>query len=92
MWAVVDYAEGKGPPPPELIEGFRSREWGLPDPGGRLDQPAGLVAKMDYALNVYETWSAFLRAEAAGDSIKWKNADPQRARFINDILRGKLAR
>jgi len=89
---VVDYAEGKGPPPQELIEAFQARQWGLPEPGGRLDQQAGLVVRMTYALNVYDLWSGYLRAEKQGHASEWKNADPQCARAINDILRGKLAR
>lgn len=89
---MVEYADGEGTPPPELIEAFRSRDWSLPEPGGRLDQPAGLVMRMSYALNLYETWSAYLRAEVRGDAVQWKNADPQRMRLINDILRGKVRR
>lgn len=89
---MVDYVDGKGPPPPELTEAFRARDWGLPEPGGRLDQPAGLVARMSACLNTYNAWSGYLQAEAQGNAIDWKNADPQRAQFINDILRYKLER
>lgn len=89
---MLDFANGEGPPPPELIEAFRAREWGLPEAGGRLDQPAGLVMRMSYALNVYEHWSGYLRAEAQGRGTQWKNADPQRARFVNDILREDFER
>lgn len=89
---MVDYAEGKGPPPQALVDGWRARQWGLPEAGGRLDQPAGMVARMTHALNLYELWSGYLAAEARGDGVQWKNSDPQRARAINDLLRDKLAR
>ena len=89
---MVDYAEGDGPPPQPLIEAWRAQRWGLPNAGGRLDQPAGLVRRMEHALNLYDLWAGFLAAQERGEGIQWKNADPQRARAINEILREKLER
>jgi len=90
---VVDFADGEGEPPPLLDLGLRCKQWGtLPEPGGLLDQPAGLIAKMTHAVNVYENWSAYLRAERSGDAARMKANDPQFERFVNEILRGKWER
>jgi len=48
--------------------------------------------RMTYASNLYDYWTAYLRAEARGDGPQWKNADPERARIINDILREMVER
>lgn len=90
---MVDFADGVGEPPPLLELALRCKQWStLPEPGNLLDQPAGLIDQMTYALNVYENWSAYLRAERSGDALRMKKSDPQYERFINEILRGKWER
>lgn len=46
-------------PPPELIAGWRSEQWGLPRGRGWKDEPAGSLEKMTHALNVYRALKAF---------------------------------
>ena len=89
MRAVALYAEDKGPPPVELIEGFRSRQWGLPEAGGRLDQPAGLVMQMNYALQVYDAWSGYLQAEIHGRNVEYIGQDPQLRKLVYEIMEAK---
>jgi len=94
MWEVVDYAEGKGPPPQVLIRALECRQWGLPEiHGGRGDQPAGLLSRMTYALNVYDNWSAYLHAESQGRGVQFKReASPRLSDWLQAIFEGKLTR
>lgn len=90
---MVDYCEGKGPPPRALVEAFHAKRWGLPEGGGTLDQPAGLITRMTVALNVYEQWSSYLDAETQGRPVEYRRRmSAQTRRWLDDILRGKLAR
>lgn len=47
------------PPPQELIEAWRTRDYGLPSGGGWKDEPAGSLERMTQALNVYTAFKAF---------------------------------
>jgi hypothetical protein len=54
----------------------------LPEPGGLLDQPAGLMERMTAALNVVNT----LRARNASENwAQWMNDNPDAARLINEV-------
>lgn len=51
-------------PPDELHLAFRCQQWNvLPNPGGLLDQPAGLVDKMTTCLNVYNAMKAWKQVD-----------------------------
>lgn len=55
--AAVDLAGGaKESPPPELRLYWMCQRYGaLPDTGAMLDQDAGLIARMSFLGNVYDT-------------------------------------
>jgi hypothetical protein len=56
---------------------LQCRKWGsLPEAGGLLDQPAGMIAKMGYLINVYQSTGDYF---GASDPTKW--ADSNNAAF-----------
>lgn len=64
-------------PPRELRLALQSRTWGvLPEAGGLLDQPFGLLNRMTLALNVFDACRA---AKAAPDWSKWAESNPDAA-------------
>lgn len=69
---MADYAEHpeKHPPPQELREAWRYKRWGPPNAGGRMDQPAGLIERMEVAENVYRVMSDY-KAVPSKDLGKW---------------------
>ena len=74
--AAADHAKGRAPPPRELRLALQARSWGhLPDPGGLLDQPAGLLERMTVTYNVYHAVRAWVRRKP-GDDKAWKAANP----------------
>jgi len=75
--AVADCAEGKGPPPGELILGWQARRWGaLPEAGGLLDQPSGLLERMSTCLNVHDAMSAY-KQSPGGHEGEFSASNPQ---------------
>lgn len=66
----MDCADGKGAPPVELEFAWNARAYGaLPEAGGQLDQPAGLLKRMRMAENVYDAWSAWKRSGSKADEF-----------------------
>ena len=58
--AVADCAEGKGPPPGELMLAWQAQTWNtLPEAGGLRDQPAGLIERMSATLRVYDAMKIY---------------------------------
>jgi hypothetical protein len=63
--AAADYAKGYGEPPPDLVMGWRLKQWrALPFSGGLFDQPLQMMSRMEAALNTYDAFSARLRTKA----------------------------
>jgi hypothetical protein len=63
---VVDYVEGKSPPPKELDLVWQCERYhSLPLAGGILDQPHNLMMNMNIASNIHTAWS------------EWKSCDPE---------------
>jgi len=61
---VADYVDRNQPLPHELQLAVRCNQWNtLPNAGGLLDQPVGLIEKMTVSLNYYNALTA------------WKNRD-----------------
>jgi hypothetical protein len=94
MGAVAAYAESvvndptdkRQSPPPILAKAFEIERWGMPNAGGTLDQPAGLLQKVSYALSIYRTWSEAIRAEHRGRAAAFrKSQTPETRRLIYDI-------
>jgi hypothetical protein len=66
---VADYVEKNQPLPRELQLAFRCNQWNtLPNPGGLLDQPAGLIEKMTVSLNYYNALTAWKNRDKTKDS------------------------
>lgn len=74
--AVVLCATKNGTPPPELELAWSARSWrALPFPGGLLDQPAGLLKRMQIALNVFDAFSLW-KSHKPGEEIEFKKNHP----------------
>jgi hypothetical protein len=85
--AAVRYAEGKGPPPPELELALACQRWGtLPRAGGLIDQRAGEVHCMAIALDAFRAWQMWM-TRMVGDEGNWAKAHPYEWRWI-EIVRG----
>ena len=81
VWAAADAGQYDAPPPRLLTRAWRIKRWGaLPEAGGLLDQPAGLMQRMAYLSDVYNAHRAWRRALESMDSeglARWQeqNAD-----------------
>ena len=65
IWAAVAHAEDRAnPPPPELIWAWRTQRYGPSRGKGWWHEPAGMLARQNAALNVYEAWKK-------GNRMKW---------------------
>lgn len=82
--AVADYVEGKiSVPPLELKYALQASTYNLlPNPGGLRDQPAGLMAKMGAAINVYRAFSSF---KSSGFDPKWISGHPDAWEIIGEV-------
>jgi hypothetical protein len=56
----------------------------LPEAGGILDQPAGLLQKMSSLANIYDSHKAYY---AASNVAKWADANPEAFRVVAMIRR-----
>ncbi|MBU2249813.1 MAG: hypothetical protein KKD77_23905 [Gammaproteobacteria bacterium] len=83
MLAAADYGETNGDPPPELELAFQCRRWtSLPEAGGLLDQPAGLMRRMTILENIY---NAFRGKEEANNLAEWGEKNPQAVKILDSI-------
>ena len=83
--AAVDCADGKGAPPVELEYAWNAHAFGgLPESGGQLDQPAGLLMRMRAAENYYNAWQAWKRIKG-GDIPKFKENNPQAWEIVKRV-------
>ena len=72
--AAADCADGTGSPPVELEYVWNAKRYGgLPEPGGQLDQPAGLLRRMRAVENTYEAWTAYKNQPAKDVGMFIKN-------------------
>lgn len=82
--AVVEYVEHRGPQPPELEKLAEIRYWNaLPRAGGLLDQPAGLLQKLQYADRLYHAWKGWTETQ---DPENWKKENPGDWPIVKAIL------
>lgn len=84
--AAVGCADGTCDPPPELVLYWECQTFhALPEPGGLLDQPAGLVGKMRACANAYELWQAW-KAVSPKEAGKFIKANKKRWETIQKIM------
>jgi len=58
---------------------------GLPETGGQLDQPAGMLARMRMALNTYNAWSAWKHG-GHKDSKKFMDNSPGAWEIVKRVM------
>lgn len=70
---AAEYGENPtGSPPPEVEMVLQIRRWGaLPEAGGLLDQPAGLMRRLAVAENVYTAYRELSRDPAYAERNPW---------------------
>ena len=79
--AVVDK---DGSPPVELQLAWQHQQWGhLPNGGGVLDQPVGLLNRMQATLNAYTAFKAFTEAP---NIAKWKADNRSLAEIAGQVI------
>lgn len=67
---MADHVQRGAPAPRDLVYAWRTWRWGLPLTGGWLEQPAGLVDRMEHALRVWEVLDEYRRL-APGSVYQW---------------------
>jgi hypothetical protein len=72
--------------PVELRLAWQVDRWhALPEAGGLLDQPAGLLQRMASMSNVYNAFKIF--AQSAGQLMQLANSQPQVLAIVRNIER-----
>lgn len=80
--------DGEGKPPQELLYAFRTEKWGSPTGSGWLEWEAGLISKMTYCLNVYNSLKAKERWLGEGRSIvDFANENPDMWQIVTAIIK-----
>ena len=59
---------------------------GLPETGGQLDQPAGLLMKMRIAINTYNAWQSWKQG-GFKDSKKFKENNPGAWEIVKRVIK-----
>jgi len=86
MLAAALCAEGQAEPPAELVLAWRCERFrALPLGGGVLDQPAGLLDKIDAAYGAWHAWRSWLGRQA-GHEAEWSERHPAEWKTVNEIL------
>ncbi len=57
----------------------------LPYAGGILDQPAGLMERMTYALKIFEAWSSWLNRKGGFESA-WITEHPGWWKIVQETM------
>ena len=78
---LTAYALGEIEKPPHILHlALQSKSWGsLPEAGGLLDQPAGLIDNMTLAYNVF---LAHKEMQSAENLVQWMEQNPEQAEVI----------
>lgn len=85
------YNEGK---PPRLLQiAWQIKRWGaLPESGGLLDQPAGLLLRAGYVLDIYDAHAAYRNALLSykGDGLgDWEARNEGVMKILADVRKLK---
>ena len=85
--AAADYAEGKGKPPPELVDYLRTERFNaLPFAGGWKDQPHRFVERSIIYHNVFNAIRQYKDAAKDGKSFKdWIKHNRDTMKIINGV-------
>ena len=84
--AAAACAEDPRLSPPDILSlAWQCRAWrALPEAGGVLDQPVGLLSKMTALDNIYNVWNAFIKAP---DMARWKAQHPREWSIVAEVLK-----
>jgi hypothetical protein len=84
--AAAEYGETpNGDPPPGLSLALSCRRWNsLPEAGGLLDQPAGLLRRLSIVENVYNCFRAL---KESNDLADFGNKHPEQVALIESVIR-----
>lgn len=83
IYAAGAYAEGQGEAPAELTWAHRTDLYGLPYAGGWLDQPAGLLGRMEAAKITVQAVRSWREAANWG---AWKAKNKHLWKIVSDYL------
>jgi len=85
--ACRDYAKDSenNAPPPELVTIWQCRRWNtLPNAGGILDQPAGMMYTLTQYARVYDAFVEYSKREL-GKEASWRGAHPDEYAVIQRV-------
>jgi hypothetical protein len=83
--AAAAFSDGKGPPPDELQLYLECRKWRrLPRAGGILDQPAGLLQRMNACWEATQAVRAYGERKPGTDAA-WKQAHPNEWAWVKQV-------
>ena len=87
--AAADAGQYNAPPPRILVTAWHIKRWGaLPEAGGLLDQPAGLLSRAGYVLDVYNahrSWRNALETLSGDGLAQWQEQNPDVMKLLADI-------
>lgn len=83
--AAAECAEDEDASPPEiLLMAWQAKNWTtLPEPGGLLDQPAGLIHKMTVMRNIHDAFKAF---RSAKNVAEWCEQNADAWKIIENVM------
>jgi hypothetical protein len=82
--AHAEDSEG-APPPRELVLYWQTQQYhALPESGGLLDQPGGLLARLTAAGNAYNVFKGWLEASS---KLEWSTLYPAGRRLVDEIYK-----
>jgi len=70
--------------PEDLEAALRTRRWGLPEAGGWKDQEAGLLERMDVAIDAYD--ALVFAAQYGSDHYKFAAEHPRHSAIARRII------
>ena len=85
--AVGDYVLDKQEPPPILRKALNYKEWGI---GDVMQLPAGLLPKLNVALNYYHALEGYM--SAAGQTAAWSNNNPRAWELVSYVIEERMNR
>ena len=85
--AVGDYVLDGQKPPPLLNKALNYEKWGI---GDIMQLPAGLLPKMNVALNYYHSLSGY--TSAAGKTSAWARNNPKAWELVSYYLEQRMER